>query len=210
MTFKDVSRIFCAALTSQTEPYSALTSQAKLHRPMNKLIPKIELVANLLIIVVAVLLIGVMVKKYVYSPAAAPAQSQRVEPAVGAKVNVPDVDWSKQPKTLILALQKGCHFCSESAPFYKRLNESLRNEHVQMVAVLPGAREESAAYLQEIGVTNVEVRQLPLNAIQVSGTPTLILTNEKGEVTHYWVGKLPPEKEKEVLEQLTSAKERAS
>lgn len=178
---------------------------------MNKLTQKIELVANILIVIVAVLLIGVMVRKYVYNPSASnAARPPSVEPAVGARVDVPDVDWSKQPKTLILALQKGCHFCSDSAPFYKRLNESLRNEHVQLVAVLPGALEESAAYLKEIGVTNVEVRQLPLDSIRVSGTPTLILTNEKGEVTHYWVGKLPPEKEKEVLEQLTSVKESSS
>ncbi len=176
---------------------------------MNKLNQKIELVANVLIIIVAVLLIGVVVKKYVYSPAA-PAQAARVEPNVGAKVDLPDVDWSKQPKTLILALQKGCHFCSESAPFYKRLNESLRDKNVQMVAVLPGAREESAAYLGEMGMTNIEVRQLPLNALRVSGTPTLILTNDKGEVVQFWVGKLPPEKEAEVLEQLTSAKENPS
>jgi hypothetical protein len=35
-------------------------------------------------------------------------------------------------------------------------------------------------------------------------TPTLILTNEKGEITHFWVGMLPAEKENEVISRLNS------
>jgi thioredoxin-related protein len=171
---------------------------------MSKINQKIELIANVLIIVVAILLIGVIAQRYFFSPSTTLNQPARVQPAVGTKINLPDTEWSKQPKTLILALQKGCHFCSESAPFYQRLRESVQDKNVRLVAVLPGVQEESAAYLNELGLPNLEVKQSPLDTLQVSGTPTLILTNDKGEVTHFWVGKLSPEKEKEVLEQLTS------
>lgn len=58
------------------------------------------------------------------------------------------------------------------------------------------------AYLSEIGIANLDVKQLPLNTLQIGGTPTLILTNDKGEVTDYWVGKLSPEKESEVFNKL--------
>lgn len=171
---------------------------------MSKLNQRLELVANLAIILVAALLVVVISQKYIFNSSTTPNQPVRVQPTVGSKINLPGVDWSKQPKTLVMALQKGCHFCSESAPFYKRLNESVRSGDVKLVAVLPGASEESAAYLNQLGLTGVEVKEMTLNDIQVAGTPTLILINDKGEVTHYWVGKLSPEKETEVLEQLTS------
>ena len=59
-------------------------------------------------------------------------------------------------------------------------------------------------YLNELGLTNLEVKRSSLDNIQVSGTPTLILTNEKGEITDYWVGKLTPDRETEVINKLNS------
>ncbi|MBA2621560.1 MAG: hypothetical protein H0U87_10210 [Acidobacteria bacterium] len=101
------------------------------------------------------------------------------------KVNLPDVSWSNQAKTLILALNKGCHFCNESAPFYKRLVESVQNKNVKLIAVFLFNIEESRTHLKEFGITGIDIKQSPLSALRVSGTPTLILTNEKGEITDY-------------------------
>jgi hypothetical protein len=171
---------------------------------MSKINQKIELTANILIIVVAVLLIGVIAQRYFLSPAPVPGHPPRVQPTVGTKIKLSDTDWSGRPKTLILALQKDCHFCTESAPFYKRLQESVRDKNVRMVAVLPGRTEESTSYLNQLGLTNLEVKQAPLDTLQTSGTPTLILVNDKGEVTHFWVGRLRADKENEVINQLNS------
>lgn len=168
---------------------------------MSKISQRVEFIANALIIVVAVALLAVIGQKYLFNRTVQPSP---VQPSVGTKVKLPDADLSGHPKTLILALQKGCHFCSESAPFYKRLLEGARGGNVRLLAVLPGTPEESMAYLKELGLTNLEVKQSPLNAIQVGGTPTIILTNDKGEVTNFWVGKLEADKEEEVLSQLKS------
>ncbi|MGI8470455.1 MAG: peroxiredoxin family protein [Pyrinomonadaceae bacterium] len=170
---------------------------------MNKLSRKIELVANISIIVVAVAIGAVIVQKYFFSTTAANQQA-RAQPAIGSKLNVSDVNFSGQPKTLILALQTGCHFCNESAPFYKRLIENAKGKNIKLVAVFPQSIEESTAHLNELGLTGMEVRRSSLDNIQVSGTPTLILTNDKGEVTNFWVGKLPPDKEMEVINKLNS------
>jgi hypothetical protein len=167
---------------------------------MRKFSQKIELAANILIIVVAVLLVGVIVQKYFR----APQQPERMQPTVGTKVNLPEVNLSEQPKTLILVLQKDCHFCTESAAFYKRIQESTQNKNVKLVAVLPNPLEEGKAYLDKLGIANLEIRQSPMNNLQTSGTPTLILTNNKGEVTNFWIGKLPADKEEEVIKQLNS------
>ncbi|HEY0048756.1 MAG TPA: hypothetical protein VGB68_05690 [Pyrinomonadaceae bacterium] len=171
---------------------------------MSKLSQKVELTANILIIVVAVLLVGVIAQKYFFGSSNDSNAPTRVQPTVGTKINVPEVDLSAQPKTLVLVLQKGCRYCTESAAFYKRLQENTQNKNIKLVAVLPGKIEESAAYLSELGIANMEVKQSPLNNLQTSGTPTLILTNDKGEVTNFWIGKLPAEKEDEVIKQLNS------
>jgi thioredoxin-related protein len=44
-----------------------------------------------------------------------------------------------------------------------------------------------------------DVKQLPLEVIGVRGTPTLLLIDKQGAVKESWVGKLPPDKETEVL-----------
>ena len=86
--------------------------------------------------------------------------------------------------------------------FTSDIVESTRNKNVKLVAVFPGSIEESKTHLNELGLTRMEVKSSPLNNLQVSGTPTLLLTNDKGEVTDFWIGKLSPDKETEVLNKL--------
>ena len=172
---------------------------------MSKSHGRIELAANILIIVVSLLLAAIVVQKHFFTASPATSDRQRqIAPEIGTKVNLPDVAWSQQPKTLILALQAGCRFCNESAPFYKRVIESVKGKNIKLVAVFPTTVEESTAHLNKLGIANIDVRQSTLNNLQVRGTPTLILTNEKGEITNFWVGKLPPDKEAEVIDKLNS------
>lgn len=171
---------------------------------MNKINQKVELAANCLIVVVALLLIGVLVQRYFFSSANPDQAAARVQPTVGKKINLENFDFSAQPKTVVLALQTTCKYCNESAPFYKRLIESTKDKPVKYVAVFPTPVEESAKHLQELGITGVEVRQTPINQIDVSGTPTLILTNANGEVEQFWLGKLPADKESDVINKINS------
>ncbi len=124
--------------------------------------------------------------------------------SISKSVRLPRESWSTGHKTIVLALQTTCHFCNESAPFYRRLVEMTRFTEFKIVAFFPEPVEESKTHLAELGIGDIEVRQAPISAFEVSGTPTLILTNEKGEITNYWVGKLTPEKEDEVVDKLNS------
>lgn len=163
---------------------------------------KLELIANILIILAAISVICVIINKYLISSSTGSTQQVRVQPKIGNKVNLPELDFSQKPRTLILVLQKGCRFCTESAPFYKRLKDSTTNQKTKLVAVLPSKIEDSIAYAREIGIPDLEIKQSALNNLQVSGTPTLILTNNNGEIINFWIGKLPPEKEEEIINQL--------
>ena len=73
---------------------------------------------------------------------------------------------------------------------------------LRLVAILPQEVSEGQKYLSEHGVLVDEVKQSPLNAVGVGGTPTLILTNNEGVVTDAWLGKLSTNKEAEVLGKL--------
>ena len=122
---------------------------------MEKTNQKIEFLANIFIILLALVIGFVLLQKYFLAvPLNQPA---RVEPKIGSQMNAPDVDWSQQPKTLVLALQTGCRFCNESAPFYKRVVETVKTKNVKLVAVFPTEIEGSAKYLKELGLTNMEV-----------------------------------------------------
>jgi thiol-disulfide isomerase/thioredoxin len=169
---------------------------------MNKLSKRINLVANLVIILVLMLIGIVFAKNYLLFPRSRhPSRDYRV-PA-GKRVSLPGIDWGQNGQTLLLVLQKGCPYCAVSAHFYQQLaQEQVANGRVQLVAVLPEKVPESKQYLSDLNVPIDEVRQSELDALGVQGTPTLILVNGKGEVTESWAGKLPPEKETEVLRRI--------
>jgi len=160
---------------------------------------KIEVFANVAIILVALLIGGVFVKKYFLDNRSQPS----LKIAAGTKVSLEDVDWAKNGQTLLLVLQKGCHFCAESAPFYQGLTREMEDsKSTKLIAVLPQEVNVSQQYLADLKVAINDVKQINPNFLGVSGTPTLILVNNAGEVIDSWTGKLSPDKEMEVLKKL--------
>jgi cytochrome oxidase Cu insertion factor (SCO1/SenC/PrrC family) len=159
----------------------------------------IELTTNIAIITVAILLGIVLVKNYLL---AGPKQDPSAPPTVpvGTKISLQDVNWGAKKRTLLMALSDTCRYCTESADFYKKLaQEKTKHDDVRIIAVLPQDVSAGQAYLNKLGVVVDEVRQSPLDAVGVKATPTLIIIDDKGVVTASWVGKLPPEKETEVI-----------
>lgn len=165
---------------------------------------RIELTANILIIVVALLFGAVLIKKNFFAPPVPndPSLNMPSAPAIGSKANVSGVNWEEKSKTVLLVLKKGCQYCTKSAPFYKRLIESTNGKGVRLLAILPDTKEESAAYLNELNLQGLEILQADLADLSVRGTPTLLIVNSKGEITNSWVGQLRAEQEKEVLDKL--------
>jgi hypothetical protein len=167
------------------------------------MLKKIELLANVAIIVVALLLGAVLVKRNLPSPRHQPAAPPRAAIQPGTKIQLPGVDWGASEQTLLLALSERCHFCSESAGFYQRLvREKSQPDSPRIIAVLPQEVSRGQSYLTNLGVAVDDVKQSAMSVIGVSGTPTIILVDRTGVVKESWVGKLPPEREAEVLHRL--------
>ena len=87
------------------------------------------------------------------------------------------------PVTLLLAVRKGCHFCEESMPFYRRI-AALRDQHqidTQLVAVFPDSEGEARGVLKDAWLDSIGLASgVPLSRINVTGTPTLLWSTSMG------------------------------
>lgn len=158
---------------------------------------KIELAANVAIIVVACLLATVLVKNYLVTRHTEQARNSQSQPLKNPTVSGLDIDWRQSKQTLLLAVSSTCHFCTESAPFYQQL--ARERGRTRLIALLPQPIDEGKRYLEGLGVTVDEIRQTPLSSLNVNGTPTLMLVDRDGVVIKTWVGRLAEEQQAEVL-----------
>jgi hypothetical protein len=148
---------------------------------MQTLATRIEMVANVAIIIAALLFSTVLVKSYLR-----PSDPQTIStsPPVAEKlmqkgdiVNVPNVTWSQNGQTLLLALSTTCRFCTDSAAFYQRI--SREHGDTRLIALVPQDASEGEQYLAKLGVKVDEVRQASLGELGITGTPTLVLIGSK-------------------------------
>lgn len=168
---------------------------------MNSLSKRIELVANIGIIIVALVICIALAKKFLFKSSA--SQPEVAAVAAGTKIALPDVNWARNGKTLLLVLSTNCKYCSLSAPFYQNLvNRTASPQGAKLIAVLPQGVEQSRQYLKGLNVSIDDVIQVPPPAFGVRVTPTLILVNDAGLVTDSWVGQLSVDQEAEVLAKL--------
>ncbi len=158
-----------------------------------------EVAANVAVVCLCLMMMSVIAWKFVlpHRPAAAANK-----PPIGKVLQVPGVDWNGGEKTVVLALSTQCHFCSESAPFYRKLAEASKAKNVRVFALFPQSQDEARQYFKDLGVSIQEIRQGPLANIFVSSTPTLLIVNRTGVVTEGWIGKLPESLQNEVIGKL--------
>lgn len=165
---------------------------------MANIAKKVEVGANIGIII-AVVMIGVLFVRN-YTGKQQPASHQI---PIGTKFALQDVNWKANEKNLVFALSTSCHFCSASADFYRQIAQA-KAKNVRTIAVFPQPLAEAQEYTKKMGIEFDEVRQANLTSLEVNGTPTLLIIDNGGLVRNVWVGKLPTQKEKEVLAKVGS------
>jgi hypothetical protein len=168
---------------------------------------KLEAIANVTVIVVA-LAVGLVVLR---GRVAGPRMPRSV--AVGDRLaQVPGIEWSRHRRTLVLALNSGCHFCQDSVPFYQKLAQAERPEgdDLEIVAVLPNGPEAVQQLMRDDGLTIRSIPAVPLEKLGIFGFPTLLLVDREGRVERSWVGLLTPRQELEVLSVVSGSTEDCS
>jgi hypothetical protein len=158
---------------------------------------KIETAANIIVILFAVIVGSVFLKDRLST---VPPESNEVK--AGDKLaNLDGWDWSAHDQTLVLVLRKGCHFCEDSAPFYQRLNTQQQQggSNSSIMAVFPDTNDVVKEVVQSEGLGFHALSGVPLERLNVSATPTLLLVDRSGTVLNAWIGMLSPREELEVM-----------
>jgi thioredoxin-related protein len=154
--------------------------------------------AGVFILIAVVVLLGAKLIRRTFFPKI--RATSNMSASLGKKVSLPDVDWAKSERTLVLVLDKSCKFCLKSAPFYQKLlRESTERRDLHVIAVFPHGVEEGKEYLTHIGVDISDVRRATLESLGLRGTPTLLLVNKQGVISGLWMGQLPPDGESAVF-----------
>lgn len=171
----------------------------------------LDTVANIAIILVCAIAAVVLVRTHLLKPQqpGMPPQVEKGEQYDQLKAVVP----AGTNRALVVAVSPGCHFCTESIPFYKNLidQRNQKNSPVKFIAAVPTheqpeeARKLVAEETQMFtagGAQPDSMVNLDFAAVKVPGTPTLLLVDNNGKVLDVWVGKLNASAEKKVLKTL--------
>jgi thioredoxin-related protein len=158
---------------------------------------KVEVAANVAVILLAVVIGSVFLKDRFASPGLGPNEVKAGDqlPVLSA------YNWKAHDRTLVLALRNGCHFCEASMPFYRKLAQLEQSSQigVHLVAVFP---DDPTVVRQVVEAQQLTIEVLPgleLAQVKVQATPTLMLVDEKGRVSKVWMGELPAAEEAEVI-----------
>jgi len=159
---------------------------------------KLSIAANVAIIVVAALLIRVLVKNEFRTGTFHTKERPKAEDLIGKSFPVSQ-PWSAYKQTVVLVLSASCHYCAESGAFYQQLIQHASEHHVNVVALFPEPRAESVPFLSQLGLKLQSIQQADPWSVGVSGTPTLLIVDDKGVVQHVFQGKLPPTEQTKVI-----------
>jgi peroxiredoxin len=116
-------------------------------------------------------------------------------------LNVPNVSWEQNKKSLVFFLKKGCIYCTSSAPFYRQLLEEASKRNVKSLAILPDADQEAREYVKSLELPIDMIKTGSLDSYKITGTPTVLFVDRHGTVMNVWFG-ASPEREKEMSDKL--------
>ena len=162
----------------------------------------LDVTTNVVVIVFAVVAIGVLVKNY-FAP-----QGGKTSVAVTKGSVFPEIEgvnYNQTSRTLILALNVDCRYCTRSVPFYNSLAEALQGKASQVNIVAAFINKDPAlvkSYTDEKKLSVPTITGVDLDKLGVHSTPTLILIDNAGKVLDSWSGELQPDAEREVFDAL--------
>ncbi len=124
---------------------------------------------------------------------------------VGHRIGAEHLPGEPGIRKLILALSQTCRFCEKEMPFYRTLADSI-GANTALIAVFPESEPDPEPYMEAQSVRAYAVKSVRFSDMGIKATPTILLVDAGGLILRGWVGALPEEKHKEVLEYVKSVK----
>src|ERR1051326_6270835 len=165
----------------------------------------VEFGAQIAIAIAVVMVAGVHIKRLIFPQHPNASNIPRI--SAGERLNLPDVDWKQNGKSLVFFLNKDCHYCTTSAPFYRQLSDEASKQNVRLLAVLPNSMEEARAYVESIKLPIHDIYTSPLSMHKIPGTPTVLFVNSGGSVERVWFGDVSG-REKQIREEFLTLAEK--
>lgn len=157
---------------------------------------RLKKITETVLLFVAVAALSVLLGRVYFHPRA----QVRAASLVGTNLVLPHVQWSANRYNVVLAISATCHFCQESAGFYRSLAEL--PAQANLVVVTEDDRAGIENFLKSKAISPNQVVCESLDAIGVGRTPTVLVVDEKGVVLKSLAGKQAPEAEAKFLMQL--------
>jgi hypothetical protein len=110
--------------------------------------------------------------------------------------------WQSSSRTIILVLRKGCHFCDDSMPFYRKLYQQTQTGHISAKMVFPDSADDVGEVLRTQSLPIAAISRVSPATVKVVGTPTLILVDKNRRVEQAWVGQQNSAGENSILKEL--------
>jgi hypothetical protein len=119
----------------------------------------------------------------------------------GTLPSVQGLTYADSARTLLLVMNAHCVYCAESVPFYNRIVEAQTSagSPVKIVALFPNPDAEVKTFVDNRSLKATVMSGANLSQLKLAGTPTVVLVDGAGRIQDFWVGKLTPESEEEVL-----------
>jgi hypothetical protein len=168
-------------------------------RTKKKLKDLLNVATNIVVVLFAIVAIGVLVKNY-FAPPGAKATVAIKRGSVFPEI--PGVDYKQASRTLILALNVDCRYCTRSVPFYNSLATAQHENSGQsniVAAFINQDAELVKSYSGEKQLLVQAISGVDLDKLGVQTTPTLVLVDSSGRVLDSWRGELKADGEREVF-----------
>jgi len=120
----------------------------------------------------------------------------------GEEVRWADMLPSGDDRFVVVFVRSTCSFCTNSMPFYARLNDLIEDAAtVRLLFIGDEPKEVIETYLRQNGVDAKNIYRLNNPDPKLGVTPTLLVLRGR-KVTHSWVGQLDRSKEGDVTKAL--------
>jgi hypothetical protein len=161
----------------------------------------LDKLSNIAIIAAATVVVVSYVRPLFAPPAASPNRVRRYE--VGEVVPVINgISYGDAERSLLMFVNSGCRFCTESMPFYQTVIErrNASRTHVPVLALSREPESDARRYVASHDVAFDRVLSIgPRADLKLDVTPTLLLVDKAGRLLRIWVGALGPQQQDEIL-----------
>jgi hypothetical protein len=132
------------------------------------------MIVNILLAAVCVITCADVIRRYSDPVDPIRATQASLGPAHGSIMRLGGERWDDR-RTFVIAVSPGCHSCTASAPFYRKLLDAARMHRVPVIVLGQDPESVTRVYLRGLGLDASNVRHASFSTIGIRLTPTILL-----------------------------------